>query len=145
MGVGNPNDQPPYGISCLRIRASISPMASTPFPIWMIRSKACIPPNLSFTLLSKVLQKLKNEGFITSVQGMRGGYSLKRSLDSIFIKEILNLFESNDSLTHCTSSQSKSCPHVKTCPARGPLTRLDSRIQSIFNSLTLEDLLKERQ
>src|SRR5690606_17496098 len=76
---------------------------------------------LPFEILAKTLQKLKDQGIISSSYGTRGGYVLSRDLKTLAFGEFLNMMEGPVSVVACTHSeknddkQHNNCEYVTQC------------------------------
>ena len=62
-----------------------------------IAAGAKIPQNF----LSKIMNRLVQAGYLNSVRGTNGGFTLSRSADTISLREIVDLFMPSDSFTGC--------------------------------------------
>ncbi|MDP2303756.1 MAG: Rrf2 family transcriptional regulator [Ignavibacteria bacterium] len=97
---------------------------------------------LSFELLAKVLQKLVKAGIIVSSQGIKGGYRLNHSPNSITLLMIIDAVEKNISLTNCLnkSPENAVCSHQNNCCIKNPITKIQTEIESYFNKTTIDKL-----
>jgi Rrf2 family protein len=62
-----------------------------------IAAGANIPQNF----LSKIMNRLVQAGYLNSVRGTNGGFTLSRPADTISLREIVDLFMPSDSFTGC--------------------------------------------
>lgn len=62
-----------------------------------IATGANIPQNF----LSKIMNRLVQAGYLNSVRGTNGGFTLSRPADKISLREIVNLFMPSGSFTGC--------------------------------------------
>jgi len=88
--------------------------------------------------LSKVLQNLGRAGLITAVRGLRGGYRLSRSADSICMLEVVNAVQPLGRIHTCPLGLPE---HTSLCPLH---RRIDDAIASIEHQLentTLHELI----
>jgi Rrf2 family protein len=101
--------------------------------------KTCHAP---FDPVSKALQAMSNADFVDSVQGVKGGYLLKKSLSKITFRELSELI--NGPSPHISCIHGK-CGLSRQCPIMTPMKRLNERMNDFFSSITLEDLLGNRK
>ena len=93
-------------------------------------------------LLAKILQKLVRHGFLRSLQGTNGGYTLARDPRSITTLEIIRLLDGPVLLTSCETPRG-SCDHSVRCNVREPLRRVHDSIMQLLASLTISELTRE--
>ncbi len=98
--------------------------------------------NISYELLSKLLQKLSRNGIIKSQQGKFGGYTLNIPSNELSLYQIINAIEENIKLVDCTHSLATKddCNKINDCQIREPFYDIQNKIISIFESVTLEQL-----
>ena len=65
---------------------------------------------VSVTYLSKILTQLVKAGLIESVSGASGGYTLRKSLETISFMDVIQAIEGNGLLFECGMEQGKECP-----------------------------------
>ena len=99
--------------------------------------------DISFEFLSKAMQTLMKEGFVTSIQGIKGGYNLARTPDKIAIIEILRAFNENIGLVECLSHGIEDCTRTDNCNIKNPMNKLQHRINYIFQKTTISDLMDD--
>ncbi|NTV92725.1 MAG: Rrf2 family transcriptional regulator [Chlorobiaceae bacterium] len=92
--------------------------------------------------LSKAMQSLKKAGIITSVQGVKGGYTLAKPISEITVADIGEAIEGKPHLTRCASEL--SCEIASSCTHKGYMNLLQNRIQEFMSATTLESLLESR-
>jgi Rrf2 family protein len=98
--------------------------------------------DISFELLSKVLQKLTKAGLIFSHQGVRGGYTLAKSPDAVAVSTIINAIEGTQPMiAQCMSEGPESCNVYSVCTIKSPLNKVQANIERAFNSLTLAEIV----
>ena len=94
--------------------------------------------NISFDVMSRIMQRLARAGILRSVQGQRGGYFLVKELASI------NLFEINESLqgrrpiTKCLD-EDYSCEHQDNCNIKDSMTGLNKKVLDFYKTLTVSE------
>jgi len=93
-------------------------------------------------LLSKVLQKLGKNGFLTSEHGTNGGYRLARHANSITALDIIRCIDGPIFLTSCFTEHG-ACEQSHKCPVREPLRKVHDGIQKLLASISIEDISRD--
>ena len=96
--------------------------------------------DLSVKYLEQLIIPLKAAGYIRSVRGARGGYTLARKPDKISVGQIIKVLEGGLSLVDCVEDP-KICEREKNCPTRDIWLRMSQRLMEELSSLTLRDVL----
>ncbi len=98
---------------------------------------------IPFELLAKVMQKLVRKGYITSYQGVHGGYILTRNPSELKVSAIINAIEERATVTiiQCEAEGPEECIIHHTCPIKDPLVKLQNRINSVFDNLTIMEMV----
>ncbi len=102
--------------------------------------EVCDQFNTPFDTTAKVMQQLNNEGILLSHKGVKGGYTLARDLDQVSYKELVEIIEGRKFMMDCHEGP---CEMLGTCNISQPIKRLNDYLITIFNSLTLSELLAE--
>ena len=97
--------------------------------------------DIPYELLSKVLQRLAKEKIIVSHQGVKGGYTLSVNPDDLKISNLIEAIDGPQHITECMSGRYELCSQYETCIIKGPLTKLQSNINGVFNKLTLSEII----
>lgn len=97
-----------------------------------------IPPEL----LAKVLQKLVRGKLLSSHQGIRGGYGLARTAQSISVADVIQAVEGPLTVTACSDTD-HSCDQYSKCSIRDPLWRIKDRIVDALSSATVAELVAD--
>ena len=96
--------------------------------------------DLSVKYLEQLIIPLKAAGYIRSVRGARGGYTLARKPDKISVGQIIKVLEGGLSLVNCVEDP-KVCERERNCPTRDIWLRMSERLMEELSSLTLSDVL----
>lgn len=97
---------------------------------------------IPYDLLSKILQKLKKENILTSVQGTHGGYLLSQKPEKLSLAMIFNAIEGESYILDCGQHDDpESCTIYETCILSSPLKKIQRQINSYFNSTKLSEIV----
>ena len=101
----------------------------------------CDTYRVTFPVMSKVLQNLASAGVIGSAQGAHGGYRLDRRLTDVTFGELSAAVVGPMQFSYCLHRDRVRCQLAKSCNVISPVVRLNNRIEELFYSMSLEDLL----
>ena len=90
-------------------------------------------------LLSKILQKLVKNGFLTSEHGANGGYRLARDARSITAFDVIRSIDGPIFLTSCFTEHG-DCEHSVLCNVKEPLRKVHEGIVRLLNSITISEM-----
>ena len=93
-------------------------------------------------LLSKILQKLVKNGFLSSEQGTNGGYKLAREAREITALDVIRTIDGPIFLTACFTEHGYCC-HTDKCIVRDPLQKVHEGILRLLASITIADMSAE--
>ena len=96
------------------------------------------------TLLSKVMQSMKNSGLVEAVYGNHGGYRLSRNLSEINLLNLTEILAGPVQVTECLEPGNESCPVKTTCAIVAPMHLLNQKIIHLFQETSLESLAGKR-
>ncbi|MBS1518279.1 MAG: Rrf2 family transcriptional regulator [Bacteroidetes bacterium] len=97
---------------------------------------------IPYDLLSKILQKLKNENILISNQGTNGGYSLNKKTNEIYLFSIMNLLDGDIAITDCQAeNKDKDCCLEDSCTIKSPVAKLQKEIEELFKNKTISDFV----
>lgn len=103
---------------------------------------------LSRGFIANILKELCQKNFVVSHRGVKGGYVLARPIEEITLAELLGSLEDGFRLTNCTGhpdSEREECSLSSTCPVKTPITELHRRIISVFENVSLAEILKSNR
>ncbi len=98
--------------------------------------------NIPYSLLSKVMQQLANLGIIKAVHGTHGGYLLAKPLENISLAYFIQAFEGSFGVAECFKEGKITCQQWDACSIKSPFTKLNLKIQSLLNQMSVSDLYK---
>ncbi|MFZ1915178.1 MAG: Rrf2 family transcriptional regulator [Dehalococcoidales bacterium] len=99
---------------------------------------------ISERYLEHLFLSLKTAGLVRSIRGARGGFVLNSSPDRIRLIEIVRASEGTWSLVECVCDAGV-CSRSTKCGARDIWVELQSVMDEMLGSLTLQDLLERQQ
>lgn len=99
--------------------------------------------DISEAYLEQIMIPLKSEGFVKTVRGCHGGYTLNRQPDQISVLDLIELFEGRIQLVKCAEGEEGGCPRLNFCPTTGIWAKLSEDIRAIAAKITLQNILEE--
>lgn len=93
-----------------------------------------------FDTTAKVMQLMNVSGILHSVKGVKGGYTLARSLSEINYMELSELIEGKSIEMKCSNSEG-TCELIGRCNIISPVQKINLQISNFFKNLTLDQLL----
>lgn len=96
--------------------------------------------DIPLEILGKVLQTLVKHGLITSIQGVKGGYTLNHSLDNLKVLQVVEAIEGPISLIACKIKNISGCEQHLNCNIRTPMEMIQSELVHFFGNISLEEL-----
>ncbi len=99
--------------------------------------------NLPYDLLAKVMQKLAKRGYISSYQGLHGGYIMVKHASSLTIASIVDAIENKPAfaIMDCESGTSSQCTIHDQCTIKDPLMKLQESINKTMSEMTVMELV----
>ena len=95
-----------------------------------------LPPEL----LAKVLQRLVRAKYLTSIQGIHGGYGLAKSASSISVADVIQSIDGPLTVTACSETD-HNCEQYSKCNIRDPLWQVKDRIIAALAGTSVADLV----
>ena len=99
---------------------------------------------LSLKYLERILPQLTRNGIVEGVQGKGGGYRLCRPPEEYRVGEILRLTDDLAPVS-CLECGAEPCQRRDECRTISMWTRFYDLVNDYFDSITLADLMQERQ
>lgn len=87
--------------------------------------------------LEKIMRMLAGRNIVTATRGANGGYFLAKPPKDITIGEIVRTLEDDMEIIECVKSDGK----CKCCPSSGVWKKLYEGINSVLDSMTLEQMI----
>ncbi len=100
--------------------------------------------NISLKYLEQVIIPLRTAGFVKSVRGSKGGYSLAKPPSKINLNDLVEILEGPVNLIECLRDPAV-CQKVPLCVTRDIWKEVSESIYKILHSVTLEDMVNRRK
>ena len=100
---------------------------------------------ISEKYLEQIISILNKAGFVKSVRGPAGGYSLKRKPEEYTVGMILRLTEGSLCPVACLETESNECERCDTCETLQVWKDLNNAINKVVDSVTIADLVARHQ
>ena len=105
-----------------------------------------IRQNISLAYLEQIFIKLKQENLVKSVRGAKGGYVLDAPPEEIKISNIISAVDEEMKTLNCKKESKRGCNNKSSkCITHNLWDQLDQHINSFFEKVKLQDLVKKNQ
>ncbi len=105
-----------------------------------------IRQNISLAYLEQIFIKLKQENLVKSVRGAKGGYVLDAPPEEIKISNIISAVDEEIKTLNCKKESKRGCNNKSSkCITHNLWDQLDQHINSFFEKVKLQDLVKKSQ
>lgn len=131
--------QEEYGLRCLVQLATLVEDESLTLPQIAGRE------GISQANAGKLMWLLSKAGFVQSKRGTKGGYTLARRADKIYLSEVIKILDADEIGSHCESYTGvlDSCIHKGNCGIRPVIVGLHEIVQEALSQITLAQLVGE--
>ncbi|MCR5033366.1 MAG: Rrf2 family transcriptional regulator [Lachnospiraceae bacterium] len=100
---------------------------------------------ISEKYLEQIIGLLTKAGFLTSVRGAQGGYTLTRDPSAYTVGQILRLTEGSLNPVACMDAQPNQCERCDTCETLEVWQDLANAINNVVDHVTVADLLEKQR
>ena len=90
-------------------------------------------------MASKILKTLAREGILVSHRGVKGGYSLAQSADTISLADVIQALEGPIGITECASHPG-ACGKETGCPVKPNWVRISGAIRASLEKISLAEM-----
>ena len=97
---------------------------------------------ISEKYISRLIIELRKAGFVRSVRGVNGGYTLTRKPEDISVLDVLETMEGPVAIVDCTNSSGEACRRKPQCPTQRMWAEINQKIRNAFAAYTLKDLVE---
>ena len=98
---------------------------------------------VSLPYLARLMSPLIAAGLVRSTRGVRGGVWLAQPPHEVKLSDVIRLLDGPLSLRECVADPD-GCPQSSVCVARDLWAELDSTINGLLASVTLQDLVQQQ-
>lgn len=116
-----------------------------PFHISQIADKEHIPQKF----LETILLELRKNGYVSSKKGQNGGYQLIKDPSTIFLIDLLRIFDGPVAILPCASlnyyEPCDDCDDEEACGLRKTAIELRDSSLKILKTTSIEDVLKSEK
>ncbi|MDD7740858.1 MAG: Rrf2 family transcriptional regulator [Fusicatenibacter sp.] len=96
---------------------------------------------ISEKYLEQIISILNKAGYVKSIRGPQGGYTLRRKPEEYTVGMILRLTEGSLSPVECVEEDAVGCPRMDQCATLTLWKKLNDAINGVVDHVTLEDLV----
>jgi len=108
--------------------------------------------HLPVSLVMNVMKRLCAAGYVRSVRGARGGYTLARRPEDIILGPLLDEIEGPVEDARCKRGDyglaprppGQPCPDAETCPHGDPVHRVHRKLRDFLQNVALADIMSSR-
>lgn len=99
---------------------------------------------LPYKFLGKIIIPLKRAGIVESIQGVKGGYSLRRNVAEIGLGEVIEAYENELAPVQCLQTNSKTCQSHDVCTTRTFWSAIHGKMAEVISNYTVQDLINQK-
>lgn len=99
---------------------------------------------ISMKYLESIISVLVKANYVEGLRGKGGGYKLSKAPEEYTVGGILRLTEGSLAPVSCLECEENTCERADKCPTLPMWQKLHDFINNYFDSITLNDLLKDR-
>ena len=96
---------------------------------------------ISSKYLESLFNALRNAGIVSSTRGPQGGYRLARPAEQVSLRDLYEIFESQEAFVACLSLP-ESCGRSADCVAKEAWCEFYQKSMQVLEGITLADLAK---
>jgi len=133
--------QEEYGLRCLVQLAALPAGESLTLP------QIATGEGISTANAGKLMWLRNKAGFVHSIRGTKGGYSLARPASDIRLSEIIKVLDEDVLSTHCESYTGvlDSCVHKGGCGIRPVIVGLHEIVENALSQITLAQMVGDER
>lgn len=134
--------QEEYGLRCLLYMARKGAGESLSIPE-ISRAEGLSIPNVA-----KLMRLLRLGGFVQSARGQSGGYTLSRPPEQVTVASVMELLGGtffSPQFCERHAGVERVCSHSDDCAIRALWSKINTVLQDILGSTSLQDLLRHEQ
>lgn len=96
---------------------------------------------ISDKYLEQIISILNKAGYVKSVRGPQGGYTLKKRPEDYTVGMILRLTEGSLAPVACVEEEETDCQRKKGCVTYLLWKKMNDAVNSVVDTVTLQDLI----
>ena len=100
---------------------------------------------LSLKYLERILPLLVSANLVEGIHGKGGGYCLSKDPSKISVGEVLRITEGDIAPVACLENNAVECEHINDCRTLPVWKGLNDRINEYLDSVSIADLMKDKQ
>ena len=94
--------------------------------------------------VNKLLAQLVKKNFLEPFRGTKGGYKLKKGLDSISIRELIEAIEGPVLLTDCMNKNANDCNLFDVCNTKNIWSFVNTEINNTLENIKIKDIKSKK-
>ena len=94
--------------------------------------------------VNKLLAQLVKTNFLEPFRGTKGGYRLKKSLDNISIRELIEAIEGPVLLTDCLNKNANNCNLFNVCNTKSIWSFVNTEINNTLENIKIKDIKSKK-
>ena len=99
---------------------------------------------ISMKYLESIVANLNKEGLLDSLRGKKGGYKLNRKTEEYTVGMVLKASDGSLAPVACVNCGDVDCAAAEDCITLPMWKKLDNLIDDYLESVTIEDLIKQK-
>ena len=93
--------------------------------------------------LRKIMQVLAKSGVIESYKGYKGGFSLAKKPENIYLIDLIEVFQDKFSLNECLLNKD-ICPNKSDCILKSRVDAIEQKVKKDLEAIDLKSLIKKK-
>ena len=94
--------------------------------------------------VNKLLAQLVKTNFLEPFRGTKGGYKLKKGLDNISIRELIEAIEGPVLLTDCLNKNANNCNLINVCNTKNIWSFVNAEINNTLENIKIKDIKSKK-
>ena len=94
--------------------------------------------------VNKLLAQLVKTNFLKPFRGTKGGYRLKKGLDDISIRELIEAIEGPVLLTDCLNKNANNCNLFSVCNTKNIWSFVNTEINNTLENIKIKDIKSKK-
>lgn len=98
--------------------------------------------NIPLSFVRRILQELRQNGYLETKEGIHGGVKLTHAASSISLRRVIEIFQGEIQISACMFRK-KVCPNRSTCVLRERIVQIENKIVDEFEMITVQTLIDD--